>query len=417
MKYIADLHIHSKYSRSVSPRMDVENLDLWGVKKGIDIIGTGDFTHPEYFKELKDSLVESEQGLFRYKYSKNKTRFILQTELCTIYKKFDKCRRLHTVFLMPSLESVEKFNKYLEKKEFNLKSDGRPILGIDVLELTKIALDIDEKTLVIPAHIWTPWFALFGSKSGFDALQDCFDDYSKYIYAVETGLSSDPMMNWHLSALDDLCLVSNSDAHSLNNLGREANVFDLHELSYDEIYNTLKNKNKEKFLYTIEFFPEEGKYHFDGHRSCNISFDPKETKKHKGLCPTCGKKLTIGVYNRVFELADRDEPKIEGQIPFKSIVPLREIIAESMGRGVNTKGVNNAYDDLIDKGLNEFSILLDLPIEQIKKQSSDMIAEGIKRVRDGKVIITPGYDGEYGKIKVFSDQEKSDQKPTQKALF
>ena len=303
---------------------------------------------------------------------------------------------------MPSMESVEKLNKELDK-DYNLKSDGRPILGIDAKELAKIILNIEPKAMIIPAHLWTPWFSIFGSKSGFNSIEECFDDYSKYIYAVETGLSSDPKMNWHLSALDNVCLISNSDAHSPANIGREANVFDLKELNYNEIFETLKNKDKNKFLYTIEFFPEEGKYHFDGHSKCKISFDPNETKKHKEICPACKKKLTIGVFNRVLELADR-------------VVPLRELIAEAQNKGVNTKGVNYFYDNLINKE-NEFNILLDLEIEIIKQYSNEMIAEAVNRLRQGKIFITPGYDGEYGKVKVFSDEEKDLGKPMQKTLF
>jgi uncharacterized protein (TIGR00375 family) len=288
----------------------------------------------------------------------------------------------------------------------NLKSDGRPILGLDAKELLKIALNSSGECLVVPGHIWTPWFSLFGSKSGFDSIEECFEDYSKYIYAGETGLSSDPAMNWRLSALDRIALISNSDSHSPQKIGREANVFDA-ELSYSAIAEAIKSKNPQKFLYTIEFFPEEGKYHYDGHRLCGISLSPKESKKYNNICPNCGKPLTIGVLNRVDFLADRPEGfKPERAIPFKSLIPMEEIIADILGQGVGTVEVERQYKNLIEKFGSEFEVLLNVSHQDLKSATLPEIAEGIERVREGKVFITPGFDGVYGKVRIFSKEDK-----------
>lgn len=406
MQYIVDFHIHSKYSRAVSKLMDLEHINETAKRKGIQIIATSDFTHPAWFLDMQKKLVSQGNGLYKLKNSRTGTNFILSTELSCIYKKNDKCRRIHIVVLAPSLKAVEKLNKKLDPK-FNLKSDGRPILGIDVKELTKIILDIDEKFMVIPAHIWTPWFALFGSKSGFDSIEECFEELSKHIFAYETGLSSDPPMNWRVKNLDRLTLISNSDAHSLDNLGREANVFEFDKLSYDEIYQTLKNKDKKKLLYTIEFFPQEGKYHFDGHRACNINFSPKETRKHKNICPKCGRALTVGVLNRVEELADREEGKRpKNAIDFKSLVPLKEIISQILGVGVKSKAVAREYENLIKNENSDFDILLNLSKKELNEITLPEISEAIINVRKGNVRIEPGYDGEYGKVEVLFEKNK-----------
>jgi uncharacterized protein (TIGR00375 family) len=297
-----------------------------------------------------------------------------------------------------------------------LKSDGRPILGLDAKELAKIVLNASPDCLVVPAHAWTPWFSIFGSKSGFNSIEECFEEYSKHIFAIETGLSSDPAMNWRLSSLDKISLISNSDAHSPKKIGREANVFDT-EISYDSIIEAIKQKDPKKFLYTIEFFPEEGKYHFDGHRLCGVSTSPKETKKYNEICPACGRPLTIGVLNRVEELADREEGKIpKGAIPFKNLIPLEEIIADALGVLPGGKLVVAEYQSLIKKFGSEFKILLDVLPEDLKKSTLQKIAEGIIKAREGKVNIEPGYDGVYGKIKIFSKSEKKDQ-IKQKTLF
>ncbi len=415
MKIIADLHIHSKYSRATSPRTNLENLTKWAQIKGVTVLGTGDFTHPEWFQEIKEKLEPAEPGLFKLKNSLTKIRFILTAEISCIYSKKNRVRKIHIVVLAPSFKAVEKINDHLGAIG-NLKSDGRPILGLDAKELAKIILNASPECLVIPAHVWTPWFSLFGSKSGFDSIEECFEEYSKHIFAIETGLSSNPAMNWRLSALDNITLISNSDAHSPEKIGREANVFDT-ELSYPAIMQAIKDKDPKRFLYTIEFFPQEGKYHYDGHRNCDISLSPQESKKYNNICPRCGRSLTIGVLNRVNELADRAESfKPENEIPFKSLIRLEEIIIESLGVRSKTKSVEREYHKLIDELGNEFSILLDVPREEIERISLPEIAEGIVRVREGKVFIEPGYDGVYGKVKIFS---KGEQKKItkQKTLF
>lgn len=415
MKFIVDFHIHSKYSRATSKNMDLESLDKWAKIKGIKVIGTGDFTHPGWLANLKEKLKVAELGLFKLKEDDQGTRFLLTSEISCIYSKNGKVRKIHIIVFAPSFETVEKINTKLDKIG-NLKADGRPILGLDAKELAKIVLEADPDCMVVPAHVWTPWFSLFGSKSGFDSIEECFEEYSKYIYAMETGLSSDPAMNWRISALDKITLISNSDAHSPQKVGREANVFDT-ELSYFSITEALKTKDTKKFLYTIEFYPEEGKYHLDGHRSCDVVLSPKETKKYGGLCPVCGKPLTVGVLNRVEELADREEGFIpKNHIPFKSLVPLNEIISDVIGVGTASKAVGIEYDNLINKFGTEFDILLKIKESDLKKVTKIEIAEGIIKARDGKVIKSPGYDGVYGKISVFS-KSRVRSSINQKTLF
>ena len=415
MKFIADFHLHSKYSRATSRDMDLENLDKWAKIKGIKVLGTGDFTHPEWFGNLKIKLEPAEPGTFKLKNSESETRFILTSEISCIYSKGGRVRKIHIIIFAPSFEVVEKINTQLGWIG-NLKSDGRPILGLDAKELAKIVLDASPDCLVIPAHAWTPWFAIFGSKSGFNSIEECFEDYSKYIYALETGLSSDPAMNWRLSFLDNITLISNSDSHSPKKIGREANVFDT-EISYREIAEAIKTKNPQKFLYTIEFYPEEGKYHFDGHRNCGVKLSPSETKKHVGLCPVCGKPLTVGVLNRIEELADREAGfRPPNSIPFKSLVPLEEVVADAVNQNTGTKEVVKEYQNLIEKLGSEFNILLDVPKETLQSATLPEIAEGIMRAREGKVFKEEGYDGVYGKIRVFSHaEEKSSVK--QNTLF
>ncbi len=415
MKFAADFHLHSKYSRATSSQMDLENLDKWAKIKGILVLGTGDFTHPQWLEELKMKLEPAEPGLFKLKNSPSPTRFILTSEISCIYSKNNKVRKVHIVVLAPSFEIVEKINAQLSWIG-NLKADGRPILGLDAKELAKIVLETSQECLVIPAHCWTPWFSLFGSRSGFDSIEECFEEYSKYIYAGETGLSADPPMFWRLSALDRITLISNSDSHSPQKIGREANVFDT-EISYPAITGAIKAKDPRKFLYTIEFFPQEGKYHYDGHRSCGVSFSPKETRKYGGICPVCGRPLTIGVLYRVEQLADREEGFVpENAIPYKSLVSLEEIIAEAMGIGKGTKGVEEKYQKLIRAFNNELKILLEVPQSELETITLPEVAEGIIRVREGKVFIEPGYDGVYGKIRIFSKNEQKEL-TKQKSLF
>ena len=425
MKFIADLHIHSKYSRATSRDMDVDNLDKWAKIKGVKVLGTGDFTHHLWIKELKSKLEPAEPGLFKLKKKFNaialknndwlpqngdnkedkNTRFLLSSEISCVYKKNDKVRKVHVLILAPSFKVVEKINTRLGWIG-NIKSDGRPILGLDVKELLKIILTISTDCVIIPAHIWTPWFSLFGAKSGFDYIEECFDEYSRYIFAAETGLSSDPDMNWRIPALDKITLISNSDSHSPQKIGREANVFDT-DLSYQGIIDAIKSKNPNKFLETIEFFPEEGKYYYNGHRKCEIVLSPKESKKLNNICPKCNKPLTLGTLHRIDELASRKEGyKPEQVIPYKKTIPLDEIIGDAKGVGFKTKTVEREYKNLIKRFNTEFDILFSVSPKQIERVSCFEIAEGINRVRQGNLIIDPGYDGEFGKIKIFNDKER-----------
>ena len=414
MKFIADFHIHSKYSRATSKDMDLESLDKWAKIKGIKVMGTGDFTHPEWLVNLKNKLEPAEEGLFKLKKDDQGTRFILTSEISCIYSKNNKVRKVHILIFAPSFEIVDKINFKLGAIG-NLKSDGRPILGLDAKDLAKIALEASSDCMVIPAHIWTPWFSLFGSKSGFNTIEECFEEYSKYIYAMETGLSSDPAMNWKISFLDRITLISNSDSHSPRKIGREANMFDT-ELSYAGISDALKTKDSNKFLYTVEFYPEEGKYHFDGHRNCDVVLTPKETKKYNGICPVCGKPLTVGVLNRVEELSDRKDGFMpENKIPFKSLVPLSEIISDVLGVGVASKAVEIEYNNLIKKVGSEFGVLLDASESSLKSATKSEIADGILKIREGKVSKKPGYDGVYGKISV--SVLKEDNSTNQTTLF
>lgn len=400
MRIIADLHVHSNYSRATSRDMTLEGMSKWAKTKGIDIVGTGDFTHPSHFSTIEKQLEPTGKGLFTKKNSIEAVRFMLTAEVSNIYTQGGKTRRIHNLIFAPTLEAARRINSELAKRG-NVTSDGRPIFGFPAKDLVKIALDADPYSMVIPAHAWTPWFSVFGSKSGFDSIEECFGELSKHIRAIETGLSSDPDMNHRLSALDDITLISNSDAHSPSKLGREANVFDC-EMDYYEIIRILREKDVKKFLFTIEFFPEEGKYHFDGHRACKVSSSPEETKKSNGLCRVCGKEFTIGVLNRVEALSDR--PKgvaLERAIPSKKLVPLQEIISESLGKGVNTKTVQKEYTKIIDAGKSEFNVLLDMKEEELKKIAPRKITEAIMKVRRGELSIAPGFDGEFGKIKIW----------------
>jgi len=450
MKFIADLHIHSKYSRATSKDMDLEELDRWADDKGISVMATGDFTHPQWFNELKEKLESAEPGLFKlkkqYKRSTIKgtladTRFILTAEVSSIYSRespssgIKRVYRVHNLLFAPDFETVEKINVQLGWIG-NLKSDGRPILGLDCRELAKIVFNASPLAVIIPAHAWTPWFSIFGSMSGFDSIEECFGEYAKNIFAIETGLSSDPAMNWRLSKLDNVALISNSDSHSAPRIGREANIFDT-ELSYNGIIEAIKsgapnqrksvaNQRKSAFVATIEFFPEEGRYHFDGHRVCGIVFSPEETKKYNGICPKCGKKLTIGTMSRIDKLADKPEIKFEQEnfyhtygdrIPYYSTISLDGIIAEVVyGMGVASKKVKEEYTKLIKAFGSELKILIDIGVEELKIAAGEKIVKGIIAVREKKLTIEPGFDGEYGKIKIFSEKEKENLE-VQKKLF
>ena len=412
MEFIADFHIHSKYSRATSRDMDVKHLAEWARLKGITLMGTGDFTHHLWLEELKHNLEDLGNGLFKYQ----GIYFILTSEISSIYSKRGKTYRIHNMIFSPSFKTTDKINEVLSRQG-NLASDGRPILGLDAAELARIIFDIDENCMVVPGHIWTPWFSLFGSMSGFDRIQDCFEDQTPKIFALETGLSSDPAMNWRLSALDRFTLISNSDSHSPAKIGREANVFDC-ELNYQTIREVLKTKDKKRFLYTVEFFPEEGKYHFDGHRLCAIRFSPKETRQNNGRCPKCGKPLTVGVMNRVEQLADRPEGYTPvNAIPYRNLVSLDEIIAETKGVNKGSVAVEREYRSCVAKFGTEFEILLKASREELLKGLPPRIAEGVLRVREGKVNIKAGFDGEYGIISIFGEEEKQPNHEQQLRLF
>jgi uncharacterized protein (TIGR00375 family) len=416
MRFIADFHIHSKFSRATSRDMEVETLARWARKKGIALLGTGDFTHPTYFAELRSKLEPFGIGLFRLKKGDQEIRYILTTEVSNIYTQNEKVRRIHNLIFAPSFEVVEAIRSKLGNLG-KLSSDGRPIFSFSAKELVKMILDISPDCLIIPAHAWTPWFSIFGANSGFDSIAECFGEMSPHIHAVETGLSSDPEMNWRLSALDPITLISNSDAHSPSRLGREANAFDC-ALDYNEIVGTIRNKDRRKLLFTIEFFPEEGKYHYDGHRQCGVIFSPSQTKANQYLCPKCHKKLTVGVMHRVEELSDRPEGFVpKNAIPSIHLIPLEEIIAEALGVRVGTKAVESEYERLIERGGSEFWILLDATPDELASFIPPNILEGIVRMRQGKVSIIPGHDGLYGKITLFPDKKEGEESKEQLKLF
>lgn len=410
MLYYTDLHIHSKYSRATSKSCNLEELALWAKKKGLSLISTGDFTHPAWFNEIKDKLVPAGEGVYRLRpdiekelqLGENPVKFLLSVEISTIYKKGDKTRKVHHVVFVPNIETAHVFREKLGAIG-NIKSDGRPILGLDSRNLLETVLESGENSFIIPAHIWTPWFSVLGSKSGFDSIEECYEDLSEHIFAVETGLSSDPQMNWHVSKLDKYRLVSNSDAHSPSKLAREATVFN-HNPDYYSLMHALKTG--EGYVGTVEFFPEEGKYHEDGHRKCNVCLTPEETKNLNGICPVCGKPVTIGVSYRVNELSDRKEiitpPATAGEV--FSLVPLQEIISEIMQVGPQSKSAVCEYERLVYRFGSELAILQDIPTDEISKAST-LLGEGISRLREGKVIKHAGYDGEYGVIRLFEDSE------------
>ena len=416
MRFIADFHLHSKFSRATSREMGVETLARWATKKGIDLLGTGDFTHPTYFAELRSKLEPTGNGLFQLKKGDQGVQYILTTEVSNIYTQNGKVRRIHNLIFAPSFEVVEAIRSKLGNLG-KLSSDGRPIFSFTAKELVKMILDISPDCLIIPAHAWTPWFSIFGANSGFDSIEECFGEMSPYIYAIETGLSSDPEMNWRLSGLDGITLLSNSDAHSPNRLGREANAFGC-ELDYKEIIETIRKKDRKKLLFTIEFFPEEGKYHYDGHRQCGVIFSPSQTKASQYLCPNCHKKLTIGVMHRVGKLADRPEGFIpKNAIPSIHLIPLEEIIAEAIGVRVGTKAVEAEYERLTERGGSEFQILLDATPDELASYVPPKILEGIVRVRQEKVSIVPGHDGVYGKITLFPERKEGEESKEQLKLF
>ncbi len=439
MKFIADFHIHSRFSVATSPKLTPEILDRWALIKGIRVLGTGDFTHPGWFEELEAKLVPAEEGLFTLEEKARRdagrdpyvmglpvpaaegdedrrTRFVLSAEISTIYSADGRVRKVHHVLLAPGFEEVGRIRARLAKIG-NLAADGRPILGLDSRDLLEIVLEASEDCVLVPAHVWTPWFSALGAKSGFDSIAEAYRDLADRIFAVETGLSSDPPMNWLCSRLDPYAIISNSDAHSPENLGREANVFDC-ELSYPAVVSALKSAAKDGtagdggfpgrgFLGTYEFFPEEGKYHFDGHRKCGVKFAPVETAAHGGICPKCGKPLTEGVARRVAELADRTDPlERPGRRDFRSLIPLKEILAELLGTGPSSKTVAARYGAIVRKGGSELAILAELPLEEVAGAGGRGLAEAVGRMRERRVYVDEGSDGEYGTIRVFAPGEK-----------
>jgi DNA helicase-2/ATP-dependent DNA helicase PcrA len=416
VRYYADLHVHSKYSRACSRDCDLMHLAWWARRKGITLVGTGDFTHPAWSEELRDSLVPAEPGLFKLRDELDRevlrtlppschrpVRFMLEVEISTIYKRGDKTRKVHHLCYVPDFDAARAFTKSLAKIG-NLASDGRPILGLDSRDLLEITLDSGPASYLVPAHAWTPWFAVLGSKSGFDAVEECYADLAGYIFAVETGLSSDPEMNWRVSSLDRYRLVSNSDAHSPPILGRNATIVDT-ELDYFAVRGALKTGAG--YVGTVDMFPEEGKYHWDGHRKCGVGMEPAETKTLGGLCPECGKPVTVGVLHRVDALADREPgryPATAGES--HKIVPLPEIMGEIMKVGPKSKRVRQAIDELVGTLGPELDILLDLPLDEIAKARRPQLTEAVSRLRAERVLREAGYDGEYGKISLFAQGEE-----------
>lgn len=449
MQYIADLHLHSKYSRAVSQQMTLPMMAQYARQKGIDILTASDFTHPVWFKEIKNLLQEENDGIYTLKSqaphpkgegNNRKTYFILSTEIATIYKQGDKLRRIHNLVFAPNFETVEKINTALVKRGANLSSDGRPIIGMSSRDLLSLILEVDERCFLIPCHIWTPHFGIYGSASGFDSLAEAFGDMAKYIYGIETGLSSDPDMNWSVRELLNRSIISTSDAHSAPKMGREATVFvdkngmsnDKSQISterkitYKDILGAIKREPDAEYSigYTIEFYPEEGKYHFSGHRNCKVSFGPEDVQEKGIVCPVCRKKMTEGVLVRVQQLSDptlgnRAElkqnaqglawhtDKMHIQPPYVKLVPLLEVVAESLHSTTASQKSQALYADLCQKLESEFHILLRAPLEEIERVAGKKVAEGVKKVRTGSISISPGYDGEYGKVTIWNENEES----------
>ncbi len=432
MKLVADLHIHSHYSRATSKQLDLEHLCLVAQQKGVGLIGTGDFTHPKWLEEIEQKLVPipGEEGLYELREDlrkvvekqippscRSRVRFLLSVEISSIYKQDDAVRKVHNLVFVPNFSVAKKLNQRLAKIG-NLHSDGRPILGLSSKHLLEYTLESDPLSYLIPAHVWTPHFAVFGSMSGFNSIEACFGDLSQHIFALETGLSSDPAMNHRISMLDKYTLISNSDAHSAAKLAREANIVDI-DPSFGALRHAMETADPKQFLGTIEFYPEEGKYHLDGHRNCSARLWPKERMKRKGLCPVCGKPVTVGVLSRIEELADRPEHPADlpsRARPFINLVPLSEIIAETLGVGEASQAVQRLHHKLLAHLGNELSVLREIPLKDIETQGGALLAEGIRRVREGQLHIEAGYDGEYGTVKIFSPQERHAKTP-QIALF
>ena len=440
MNFIADLHLHSKYSRAVSQNMVLSEMARWASLKGLDVISAADFTHPLWFRELKSQLRETSDGLYslesgiRNQESRKSPLFLLTTEISSMYKQGEKMRRIHNLVFAPNLETVEKINKEFTKRAFNLIADGRPIIGLSSKDLLELLLTIDKNIMIIPCHVWTPHFGLYGSASGFDSIEESFGNLSDYIYGVETGLSSDPEMNWQIEELKTRSILSFSDAHSGAKMGREATVFTIKnsdevaphtsQITYNDITSAIKRDPKGSFeiQYTVEFYPEEGKYHFSGHRNCKVVRGPQETRKDGNNCPVCKRRLTEGVLYRVEEISDKAlvgnvESKIsqsgikwytdttKNHPPFVKLVPLNEIIAEAFSSTVQSQKVKDAFVNLCETFGSEIEVLLKTPLSEIEKMSGPKLSEGIDKVRRGNIVIDPGYDGEYGKVKIWNSDD------------
>jgi uncharacterized protein (TIGR00375 family) len=416
MEIIADLHLHSRFSRAVSQQMVLPEIAKWVARKGINLVGTGDWTHPLWFRELKEKLEEAKEGIYRLKGSSSQVFFLLSTEISSIYSQGGQSHRIHNLIFAPNLSVVEEINNKLRSYGVNLLSDGRPITGLSSQQICELVFSIDKNCLVIPAHAWTPWYSLYGSNSGFDSLQECFGEFADQIKAIETGLSSDPGMNWRIAELDNRSLVSFSDAHSPQKLGRETTLFDLEaNFNYQQFKEALVS---EKIVSTIEFYPEEGKYHWTGHRSCQVKQSPEQTKKLGSICPVCGRKLTIGVMHRVEQLATRPADfQPEKRPPYKMLVPLVEILAEVKNSSVSSQNVENEYLRLTTEFGSEFNFLLKTSLEEIKKAGGERLAEGIDKVRRGDIFIDPGYDGVFGKVKIWPVETEKSEAKEQMSLF
>ncbi len=424
MKLIADLEVHSKYARAVSQTMNVPTINAWAKKKGINLVGSGDFTHPMWLRELESNLEEAGDGIYKLKNSNDDTRFLLTSEISCIYKDKGKGRRIHCLFYLPTFADIHKFNSEITKRGGNLFADGRPIVGIPLHDVAQIALTVNPNAIIIPAHVWTPWFGYYGKLGGYNSLDEGFRDLSKYVKAIETGLSSDPAMNWRIGELSDRQIVSFGDAHSPTKLGREATAFELDNLSYENIRRAIcLPDEKNKIDYTIEFYPEEGKYHYTGHAKCGVVYSPNEARKKGLVCPVCGKSLTGGVMSRVEQLASLDietqsetdkngvrwiKDKGGKRSPYIMLVPLQEIISEVEKVGVTSKKVIEKYESLVSILGSEFDILIDIPLSEIEKVGGKRLSESISKVRNGDIVIEPGYDGIFGKVKIWKDEEKKE---------
>lgn len=433
MRVLADLQLHSRFSRAVSSQMVVPVISSWASKKGIGLIATGDWTHPLWFRELEANLEEAGEGVYKAKGApEGSPLFLLSTEISSIYSQGGKVRKIHTLIFAPNFEVAGKINKELKLRGANLLSDGRPIVGLTAKAVAEIALGVNPKCLIIPAHAWTPHFSLYGSVSGFDSIAECFQELSPEIYAIETGLSSDPAMNWRIEDLKQRRIVSFSDAHSPPKLGREATVFEVNEVSFSAIRNAVTGKGPDKIAYTIEFYPEEGKYHYTGHRNCNVVYSPNQTRKLGTVCPVCGRPLTVGVMSRVEALAKGDiETKSEKdefgvrwikdkegkRTPYVMIVPLLEILSEALNSGVGTQTVLSVYEQLTSSLGSEFKILLESPLPDIERVAGPKVAEGIGKVRSGDISIEPGYDGVFGKVKIWKEEDGTEDEIEQETLF